>query len=440
MMLQQKFSQIIKEQFSFLKEKKLLLAISGGLDSVALAWLCKAEGLNFSMAHCNFNLRGKDSDEDEVFVRNLAEKIGVACHVKSFDTRKDLSNPNQSIQLIARELRYNWFEELSEAEHFDFVLTAHHLNDDIETFFINLLRGTGLEGLTGIPTVNKNIVRPLLYISRQEILNYARQNNFSWREDISNTSDDYQRNRIRHHIVPLFEEENPQFKENFSKTRFHLNQASGLLKEYTENLEKKITRREGEYLYFDIEKIKNHADPAAVLHQLLNKYGFTAWKDIEDLLDTQPGKQVFAPEYKLLKDRSELILSRIKKDEKENQEFFIGEDQKITNFTRGKIKCKKVVKIGMHDNFKAYLAADKLVFPLRLRVWRPGDSFQPFGMKGRKKVSDFLRDEKVSLFEKEKTWVLLSGNEIAWVVGHRISEAFKVENDLNDILKIEWIR
>lgn len=439
-MLSNKFSKIIDAQFSFLKDKKLLLAISGGVDSVVLAHLCKEAELNFAMAHCNFNLRDKESDADEIFVRNLAESMKVKLHVKSFETLQIAREEGKSTQLMARDLRYPWFDELSETLHCDFILTAHHLNDDVETFMINFLRGTGLQGLTGIPPVNHKVIRPLLDVSRDEIVAFARQRQIAWREDASNWSDDYLRNRIRHHIIPIFESENPGFLHSFIKTRRHLNQASLLLKEYTKLLEKEMVSHREAYIYFDKEKIKNHPDSAAVLYQLLHKYGFTAWEDIGALLDAQPGKQVFAPRYKLLKDRNHLVLSCKDDVRKELGEITIPENQKITNFTRGKILCEKVVKLGKHDNFKAYLAADKLVFPLKLRVWRPGDTFQPFGMKGNKKVSDFLRDEKIPLFEKEKTMVLLSGEDIVWVVGHRISEAFKITDGLNDILKIEWIR
>lgn len=436
MELQKWFHRHIKDAFPFVYQKKLLIAVSGGVDSVVLTHLCRGEGLSFDLAHCNFQLRGEASDGDELFVRELASRLQVQIWVRRFEPAKEVAE-GRSIQLVARDLRYRWFDELAAAQGYDYVLTAHHLNDDAETFFINLLRGTGIDGLAGIPAQNENILRPLLHFSGKEIRSYALDNDIQWREDQSNTKDDYLRNRIRHHFVPLFEKENPDFLTSFLLTRNHLQDTVQLLQDYTRRLQEEITFFKESSLYIDIEKLKAQPHPKAVLYQLLKNYGFTAWEDIMHLPDAQPGKLITSEKYRLLKDRAYLIV-REKESPEDIIEYTISENENLITFPKGRLLCEKVIKVTQKDKSIAYLASEKLRFPLVLRRWTAGDVFKPFGMKGHKKVSDFLTGAKLSLFEKENTWVLLSGDTVVWVLGQRIHDDFKVEKDTKEILKISF--
>lgn len=435
--MQQKFGKHIDKRFPFLRNNSFLIAISGGIDSVVLAHLCAEENLDFGLAHCNFQLRGVESDRDEEFVRKLAKDLDIPVYVKKFNTKAKVKE-EQSIQLRAREIRYTWFDKLMRKANYSFILTAHHLHDDIETFFINLIRGTGLDGLTGIPVENNKILRPLLPFSLEAIEDFAHKNNIEWREDATNQSDDYLRNRIRHHIIPLLEEENKEFTASFKQTQNHLEDATNLIDDYLVRLKKDIHSKKDKAEFFSIKKLKNTPHTKAVLYQLFKKYGFTAWSDIYDLLDAQPGKQIFSNTHRLIKDRNALILT--KKEKEEKQEVWIDNDDKKVKFLGGKLICEIVPKVTNNGQETAYLASKKLVFPLLLRPWKAGDVFQPFGMKGHKKISDFLKDKKLSLIEKENTWVLLSNNTIIWVVGQRIHDAYKIEGDTKHILKIELVK
>lgn len=435
--MQQEFELHLRANFPYLYKNQFLIAISGGIDSVVLTHLCKMAGLNFALAHCNYQLRGAESDADENFVRKLAEEYNVEVLVKKFNTAA-LVQEDASIQLLARNQRYQWFTELLTQEKYHYVLTGHHLNDDIETFFINFLRGTGLKGLTGIPPKNENILRPLLKFPKNKIEEFAQQQNLKWQEDDTNLTDDYVRNRIRHHIVPAFETENPNFAKVFSLTQSHLKDAFQLNQDYAKKLKTSIVRQEGGLQYFDLKKLKAQPNLSAVLYLLLNEYHFTAWEDIEGLLEAESGKMVLSKSHRLLKDRNSLILSPFFKNI--NSEIMIEKDEKIINFPAGKLICESVINVTELNSQIAYLAAEKVTYPLKLRIWKPGDKFQPFGMKGHKKVSDFLKDEKLNLFEKENTWVLLSEKTIVWVVGHRIHEAFRIKKGENKILKIKWLK
>lgn len=422
------------QKFSFLKKEKILVAISGGVDSVVLAYLCKKAGLDFSLAHCNFLLRGGESDADEDFVKNLAKKLDVPVFIEFFDTEEYAAKNKLSIQLAARKLRYDWFKKLTADLNFAYILTAHHANDSLETFLINLTRGTGLEGLTGIPEKNQNILRPLLGFTRKQITVYAKANAISWREDSSNLSEKYLRNKIRHKLIPVLEDENPQLMENFLKTQAHLQDAMDLLAEYTRQLQEEIITKKGGMIFLDIKKISQKDKPGAVLYQLLKDYGFTDWEKVEKLLTAQTGKVLFSPTHRIIKNRDELILAGLASEE--FPEIEISEENREALFPLGKLvfeKTKSYGKTGKHEVFVDY---DKLKFPLQLRKWKPGDWFYPFGMKGRKKLGKFLKDEKFSLPEKEKTWILLSAGKIVWIIGVRADERFKVTSGSENILKI----
>ena len=310
--MQNSFVNHIKKTFPFLNSGKLLVAISGGLDSVVLAHLCNNLKLNSALAHCNFNLRGKESDADEDFVLQLAEDLDLEVFIERFETETYAEQNKLSTQMAARELRYNWFQGLAEQLDFDYILTAHHANDNLETFLINLSRGTGLDGLIGIPEVNGNVVRPLLKFSRQDIEDYAKENNINWRDDSSNASTKYLRNKLRHDVIPILKEINPQFLQNFEKTLGHLQDSKELIEDRIEEVSNVLIESiSEEQIQFNIAEIQKLNNPKAYLYELLKDYGFTEWNDVLNLLDAQSGKQVFSETHRLLKDREFLLITEI---------------------------------------------------------------------------------------------------------------------------------
>lgn len=431
-----KLKKHIVENFQFLENKKLVLATSGGLDSMVMAHLFQQLGFDIALAHCNFQLRGLESFEDQNFVQEYAATNEIPLFITQFDTEAFAKDYKLSTQLAARDLRYSWFYELLETENYDYVLTAHHADDNLETFLINLSRGTGLEGLVGIPEQNDKIIRPLLLFSRQEIANYAAENTIQWREDSSNASDKYLRNKIRHDLVPLFKELNPQFIASFQKTQSYLQDAQTMLEDAAIMVYQQVAKKEGDEIYFDLKQLKRLANYKSYLYQWLHEFGFSSWNDVYDLVESQSGKQVFSPDFRLLKDRDSLILSPIH-SEKEKSEYFVNKNSTEVNFPLNLSFCK-VSDISLPTNTAIFVDEDQLEFPLVLKRWNQGDLFQPFGMNGKsKKVSKFFKDEKLSLIEKENSWILWSGNRIVWIVGLRQDERFRIINTTKNILKIE---
>ena len=434
----QKFSNHINQNLSFLKEKKLLLAISGGLDSVVLMHLCNQLHLNISLAHCNFKLRNEESDLDENFVINLAQISSNQIFTINFETEKIAKNRQISIQIAARELRYNWFGELEEKHSFDFILTAHHLDDSLETFLIHLTRGSGLEGFTGIPSTNGNIIRPLLPFSRAEILEYAIENQLEWREDSSNAITKYLRNNIRHQVIPILKEINPSLLDSFANSISYLQDAQQIIDDRIEEISAKISVEKDGMLFFDISKINQLSNPKAYLYQLLKKYQFTEWNNVVDLLTSQSGKQVFSKTHVLLKDRDFLILSEVSSKKNDSESFEILEHQsQISNpiFLNFEVNPLKIT-----ENKQTILVVKNMLqYPLILRKWKDGDYFYPTGMEGKKKLSKYFKDEKFSLIEKEKTWLLCSAeNEIIWVINHRQDRRFLANSSTENTVKITY--
>jgi len=432
-----KLNQHINANFSFLTGKKLLIACSGGLDSTVLTWLLKELKFNISLAHCNFSLRGKESDGDEEFVIALADKLSIPIFNKTFDTKEYVAIHKVSTQMAARDLRYHWFNELCETHLFDFVLTAHHLDDSLETFFINLSRGTGLRGLTGIPEVNEKITRPLMKFKREEILKYATDKNIHWREDSSNESTDYLRNKLRLEVLPKYKEVGDNILQNFQQTQNHLQGSQLLVKDYLVLIQALVMTQTQDGIQFNINKLIELPNTEALLYELLSPYGFTAWEDILSLLKAQSGKQVFSNTHRLLKNREELLLTEIQKGDK-IKSILISEDLKEMD-TPIHLKFEKVEQISEINKNIVFVDKQKLSYPLLLRKWEKGDVFFPFGMKGKKKLSKFFKDEKLSLVAKEKNWVLCSKNKILWVVGMRSDSRFKIDDDTKEKLKITFI-
>ncbi len=431
----EKLEQHISHKFSFLKEKKLLIAISGGVDSVVLAHLFYQLNFDISLAHCNFNLRRTESEKDEAFVKNLGKEFALKTFTKSFETEKYAKENQLSTQVAARNLRYNWFQKLIDKYNFDFVLTAHHADDNLETFLINLTRGTGLEGLTGIPEINNHIVRPFLIFSRDEIEIYATANNIDWREDKSNASTKYLRNKIRHQIVPILKEINPTLLENFQKTSEYLQESQQIIDTSISEFKKKVVEvLENGTLKIDISQLQKTNNPKAYVYQLLKEFGFTEWNDVTHLLSAQSGKEVRSKTHRLLKDRDFLLLSEIKENNK-NLEYKITENTLEITIPLH-LTFKKTTEISSENTNEIFVDLEKVTYPLVLRKWQHGDYFYPKGMQGKKKVSKYFKDEKFSLLEKENTWLLCTNETVIWIVGYRQDNRFLVDKNTATVLKI----
>lgn len=429
------FKKHIEENFSFLKGKKSLIACSGGVDSVVLMHLVKNLNLEIALAHCNFSLRGEESDGDEQFVVALAENLDVPIFSETFDTHKYADEQKVSTQMAARTLRYNWFEEILSNFSYDYLLTAHHLDDDLETFFINLSRGTGLNGLTGIPKKNQKVVRPLLNFSREEIVDYAEANKLKWREDSTNQKTDYLRNKLRLEVIPQFKETNENLLKNFKKTQDNLIASQNLIDDYMSLVYKLVISKKSDSYHLNIQKLRELPHTEELLYELLKDFGFTEWNDVSNLLDAQTGKQVLSKTHRLLKNRDELILTEVVINPID-EEYLVTEEGISAPI---KLEIEQSMAIGETEKNTIYLDAEKLSFPLKLRKWRKGDSFKPFGMGGSKKLSKFFKDEKLSATEKEKIWVLVDKNEVVWVVGKRMDDTYKVTQKTEKIIKITYV-
>lgn len=435
----EKFKINLNTNFPFLKNKKLFLAISGGIDSMVLLHLFQQLHYQFAILHCNFQLRNAESDADLEFVQAYADKFDIPWSFGHFQTKGYAKSKKISIQMAARELRYEWFEEQLIEKQFDFVLTAHHADDVLETFIINLSRGSGLDGLTGIPEINDKIIRPMLPFSRQEIENYAKINNLKWREDSSNNSEKYLRNNIRHNIAPLLKELNPNFLSSFQATINYLKQAQSIVEDGTVLMYQSIISDEDGLKKISLKQLKRLPNFEAYLYQWLSPFGFSAWNDIYDLVNAETGKQVLSEKFKLLKDRDFLILAPQSKKIK-SKSFFILENQKEVKKPI-KLTFSEVADLSNATNTTIFVDAEKLKYPLELRKWNENDIFYPFGMNGKsKKVGKFLKDEKIESFKKEHIWVLCSDSQIVWVVGLRADERFKISDSTTSIVQIQLLQ
>lgn len=433
----EKFQSLLDSRFSFLKNEKILVACSGGLDSVVLTQLLVKSGYEILLAHCNFSLRGIESDTDSQFVIELSKSLGTPVYTETFETEAFAEAQGLSIQMAARALRYKWFETLSEQLNIKYILTAHHLDDDLETFLINFSRGTGLKGLTGIPKGNQKIIRPLLEFSREEILAFAERHNLKWREDSSNFSNKYLRNALRLDVIPKWKETAPTLLQSFKTTREHLKNSQLLIEDYVALIFTYVVEETKEGFKLSVSKLKKLPNSKALLYELLYPFGFTAWDDIYQLLDAQAGKQVVSNTHLLLKDRDYLILETIPlvKADTDIDEILIANGT-TSILTPVKLTFEKVDKLEKASENTIFVDADLLKYPLKLRKWKEGDLFYPFGLNGKKKLSKFFKDEKVSLLTKKKVWFLCSNDEIVWVIGMRADQRYKVTKSTKTILKI----
>jgi tRNA(Ile)-lysidine synthase len=429
-----KFKNHISTNFPFLQKAKILVAVSGGLDSIVLLHLLSKLKLSIAVAHCNFQLRGAESDTDEDFLKSHSKTQSIHGFFQKFDTKQFAEDEKLSIQMAARKLRYNWFYELLENEKYDFIATAHHLDDQVETFLINFSRGTGLEGLTGIPSQNDKIIRPLLPFSREEIENYAVENAITWREDASNASDKYLRNKIRHQIVPIFKELNPSFLNSFEQTIKNLQQSQSLAEDATRIVYRKVVQDVANQKRINLTELRQLPNYQSYLYQWLSPLGFSSWTDLYDLVNAQSGKQIFSEYFRIVKDR-ELLLVEPKVEQKV-EEYWISETETELKFPLN-LRFTEVDSFSETNSNAIFVDVDTLKFPLLLRKWQKGDYFYPFGMNGTKKLSKFFKDEKFSLIEKENQWLLCADDQIIWIIGKRMDNRFKISENTQTIIKIE---
>ena len=414
-MIQQRIKQYIEKEDLFSSGSKILIALSGGADSVALLCILHAAGYPCEAAHCNFHLRGEESNRDEQFVRQLCKKYGIHLHTIDFDTTRYAAEKHISIEMAARELRYNWFEEIRNQCRADVVAVAHHQDDSVETILLNLIRGTGITGLLGIRPRNGVIVRPLLCINREEIMRYLQSIGQDYVTDSTNLEDEYTRNKIRLNLLPLMQTINPSVKNSLIETGNYLSDVATIYNRYIEEAKTRIATTEGIRI---CELVKEPA-PEALLFEILHPLGFNSAqiKDIANSLHGQSGKQFSSKEWRVIKDREFLLLEKIQSEDKEELPFQIIKEEKeyTSDFQIPREKGT------------ACFDADKLDGTISYRKWRTGDTFIPFGMKGKKKVSDYLTDRKFSISQKERQWVLCCGERIAWLIGERTDNRFRID-------------
>ncbi|MEM6842869.1 MAG: tRNA lysidine(34) synthetase TilS [Bacteroidota bacterium] len=439
---QQKFRKYTNEQQLFEPHDRILLSVSGGVDSSVLCHLFAQEDQYWAIAHVNFQLRDEESDQDEHFVMQLADKYKVPFYNHSFSAQTFAEEQQISTQMAARQLRRAWFEQLVAEEKFDHVVLAHHHNDQLETLLLNLAKGSGIAGLRGMLPKNGIWVRPLLWATKEEIKEYAREYQLTWREDRSNAEDKYQRNWVRHHIIPALQKINPALLETTQATSQRLREVEAIFQNEVKRAENEYVTKKNDELHIRKDILWDHPQVASVLTEWLFPYGFS-WNDVEKIItaidqEIQPGKQFFSKEYCLWIDRDYLVVTPQSEKTHFIQLHKAGEkSQTPLGWLEGEKKPREKYRI-VPDQATAALDFDKLQFPLQIRPWQPGDSFQPLGMENRKKVSDFLIDCKVPRYDKERVLVLFSGSKIVWVVERQIDHRFRLTKETQQVYEISW--
>ena len=420
-MLMKKVKEFIEKEDLFSKQDKILVALSGGADSVALTRILITLGYHCEAAHCNFELRGEESDRDEDFVRNFCRSLNIKCHSIHFETRRYAAQQSISIEMAARELRYNWFSKICEESDCQVVAVAHHKDDSVETMLLNLIRGTGINGLLGIRPKNGNVVRPLLCASRQEVVEYLHRMNQTYVTDSTNLEDEYTRNKIRLNLLPLMEEINPSVKDGLVKTSSYLNDVSKVYQQaIKESIDRIFITPEKE---ISIEKLMNEPAPQALLFEVLSPLGFnsTQVEEVYGSLNGQPGKRFISSQWQVVKDRELLLIEKVKTANDKPQIIF-----EEVLFTKEFVIPK--------DKNTACFDANKFKGVISIRKWEKGDYFIPFGMKGKKLVSDFMTDSKFSLLKKEQQWVLSCNDQIAWLIGERTDNRFRIDDSTQKVI------
>jgi len=416
---------------------KVLLAVSGGVDSMVMFDLFTKAQIPFAVAHCNFGLRGEESDGDEAFVKQYCKNFGVRCHVERFNTEGYALEQGLSIQVAARDLRYNFFRRVAGMEGYHAVATAHHHDDNLETVLLNFVRGTGIDGLTGIPIRNDIFIRPLLFARRDEILDYAKAKNIVWREDSSNAEAHYKRNLVRLHVIPLLKQINPHFVDTFSDTLDRLKGAKELTDLAVQEFSSRSLRVTDGKCRIEIDALKSYTYPEVLLWTLIKEFNFNFQQSGQIVKDHQPGKIFLSPTHRLIVDRNWLIVEKISPDESVDVVIKSVDQQVIwrsmaLHFNVSDAHEHKLLS----DSRVAQLDLSKIAWPLTLRKWKAGDVLVPIGMRGKKKVSDLLIDHKIPLNEKDNVAVIESGGSIIWVIGIRISELYRIDKDTQKVLII----
>ena len=410
--------------------KRLLVAVSGGPDSVVLLDALHREGFFVVIAHCNFHLRGDASNEDAEFVKSLAAKYQVPYCLIDFDTEKVAEERKISIEMAARDLRYEWFEQMATEHNCDLIAVAHNADDTVETFFLNLTRGSGLQGLSGMAQLRGKIVRPLLKVSRKQIMEYIAEYNLQYRIDATNLETIYTRNKIRHNLIPQFEEINPSFLNTMANNMRFIASAQSIVETYAAEAYKKVVKIENERIIFDLKALKQCQGIDTLLFIWLTPHGFSSDVIMQlyySLFDNLSGKQFFSPTHRIVLERESIELELIQSKDAIHCVFIEQEETSLDSPVHLEIKEVDIADFELIKSANvACFDADKLQYPLILRRWQQGDWFIPFGMKGRKKLSDFFVDKKFSTIEKEQLWLLTSGDDIVWVVGHRVDARYAV--------------
>ena len=421
--------------------ERILLAVSGGVDSVVMAHLFAEAGYGCAIAHCNFQLRGVDSDADEEFVRSLAGSLEMPVYVKRFDVDREVEEKGISVQMAARELRYIWFEKLAEQHGYEAIATAHNTNDSVETVLLNLSRGTGIRGLTGIPSRNGKVIRPLLFASRKEIETYAENRHLAFREDSSNRETKYQRNKIRHDVIPAMEQINPGFINTMAGNMKRLEDATAIFSHAVEQVREAIFEMGTEGIRIHIDQLNRLTPLQTWLYELFSPFGFTRsqCEGIEQILEAAPGKRSISSTHQLYKDRDQLILVKSKAESFERYYLDRPEKNSLLPFSMD-VEVMDRLELGEipRDRNTACLDYDTIPFPLTIRHWLHGDYFYPLGMDQIKKLSDFFVDQKVPVPEKERIWILATGRKIVWIMGHRIDNRFRITDQTKRVLLLRF--
>ena len=443
MIMYQRFVDFIKTNQLFSRHDRILVAVSGGVDSVVMMHLLLKAGYQTGIAHCNFQLRGEESDEEQQFVGELAAYHKLPFYTRKFDTQDFASENKLSIQVAARKIRYGWLNELREQYHYDIIALGHNKDDLAETFFINISRGTGLKGITGIKARNNRIVRPLLFADRREIDQFSRECDLDFREDSSNHTDKYLRNRIRHHILPEFQRNNPRFLDTLWENTERFREAYTIYEKAIKQKKSELFFTRGCDQYIDIDKLSRMDEKRTILFEILRHYNFSreTIREIVDNLDAEPGKIYYTSSHRLIKDRKYLIVTG--KQRGDSRRYYIDESTRRIDEPLS-LELKFIESASNYriskDQAVAAIDCGKVKFPLILRKWQDGDFFKPFGFDHHKKLSDYFTDRKYSLLDKERTWVLASAEQIVWIVGDRPDDRFKIDQNTSCILEITLLR
>jgi len=437
----QRFNSVLRQLDLCNPDHRILLAVSGGIDSMVMAHLFVEAGYDCCIAHCNFQLRGEDSNLDEKTVRSLAAYLEIPIFVKRFDVAEEMENKGISMQMAARDLRYHWFEQLMEEQNMDRLATAHNKNDTVETFFLNLSRGSGIRGLKGIPARRGKIIRPLLFAGREQIESYQKSHNIEYREDASNMETRYQRNKIRHDVLPVMEQINPGFIQIMEGNMERIGEAFEIYEAAIQKVRMELFEEKQGKVFISTEKLRRLSPLRTWLYELFSPYGFTRMQceGLEKIMDAGPGRQSISTTHRLFKDRDQLILVPTESDSFER--YYLDGPEKHSSLPfpmdMEVFEAEELSSIP-DDPMIACLDLDELHFPLIIRRWMHGDYFFPLGMDQIKKLSDFFVDEKVPVPEKEGAWIMASGKKIVWIMGYRIDHRFRITPGTSRILRLRF--